>query len=105
MSLSTSHLGNATNYQLDFLAHICGADQRTVLGRVLRTIADMCNTDTDFLSPQLVKKKLSYRSACENEVWRIDAARELLSLRDQNLILPGFTSDEINQMLDYVCIT
>ena len=78
---------------------MCGADQRTVLGRVLRTIADMCNTDTDFLSPQLVKKKLSYRSACENEVWRIDAARELLSLCDQNSILPGLRVMKLTRCL------
>ena len=87
------------------MARICVGDQYTVLGRSIRTIADLCNTDIPSLSPHLVKKRVSYRTAEENEVWRISADKELLSLRDHHSSLPGFTREEIDEMLDYICIT
>ena len=91
-----------------FLARVTEKDQRTVLGRTLSKLLAVSGLDDhelDKLSVPLLKKKMVYREVPVEERWRIPACRELLDLRQKKLDLPGFSHDEIQVMMDYVCVT
>ena len=38
-------------------------------------------------------------------MWRINAARELSLLKSRNLQLEGFAPEEIEEMLEYICVS
>ena len=91
-----------------FLARIMEADQRTVLGRTLSkllALSGLRNQEFDRLSASLLKRKMVYQEVPTDEKWWVPACRELLELRQQKLDLPGFENDEIQEMLDYICVT
>ena len=91
-----------------FLARIMEADQRTVLGRTLSKLLALSgpgNQEFDRLSASLLKRKMVYQEVSTDEKWWVPACRELLELRQQKLDLPGFENDEIQEMLDYICVT
>ena len=46
-----------------------------------------------------------YAKAPSDEEWRIDVARELYAARKDNGIIPGFSIDEINVLLQHVCVS
>ena len=60
--------------------------------------------ETDHVSSKVVKKKVIYMNAHEDDAWRLHMGKELLKARDnKDIEIPGFDSDEINQRLSYVC--
>ena len=52
------------------------------------------------LSPAFVKKKMKYSDVPPNEQWRTGFLTELLS---DNLEIPGFTDDELEEMVSFLC--
>lgn len=46
---------------------------------------------------------LSYKPIPIGEEWRIDVVNELVGVRSQDAELPGFTSEDIKEMLNFVC--
>ena len=52
------------------------------------------------LSPAFVKKKMKYSDVPPHEHWRTGFLTELLS---DNLDIPGFTDDELEEMVSYLC--
>ena len=93
-------------FPVRFLARISEHDQRTVLGRVMSSISSMCNIDISSLTPRLVKEKVKFRVVPDNEEWRPNIARELFKMRDtESYEIPGFSTEEIEEMLRHVCIT
>ena len=87
-----------------FLARLYEADNRTVLGRTLATLCRLCSvTNLSSLTSQCVKNKLKYFEVPEPEEWRVDMVTELLRLRKEKLSLPEFSSEEIKNILDFVC--
>ena len=88
------------------LARLCSTDRRTVMGRTLETLCLECDVShITKLSANLIKSKLKYHRVPEEEKWKINVAAELLQLRNQRLSIPGFTIDEIKDMLVYTCIS
>ena len=81
-----------------FLASICIQDKRTVMGCVMSTIAFSCNTNIVSLTARMVKIKLKYSIVNEDDKWRVNLAKELLSIRNELTNLPGFTDDEIDHL-------
>ena len=47
--------------------------------------------------------KLAYFDVPEDQEWRKDIVLELLHLQEDDLSLPGFTSDDIKTMLKDIC--
>ena len=89
-------------FPVRFLARICERDHRTVLGNTLSHLKFLCNEpDLSMLNPSLVKRNLKYMLPPDNELWRIELARELITARNDNI--PGFTPAEIEDMLAFVC--
>ena len=52
------------------LARLYENDMRTVYGNNLRSIATLCGTDVDELSPRMVKENVKYR-IIPPYIWRI----------------------------------
>ena len=73
-----------------FLASLCIQDQHTVMGRVMSSIAFLCNTDVVSLTARMVKNKLKYSIVNEDDKWRVNLAKELLRIRDDLTNLLGF---------------
>ena len=90
-----------------FLIKLAEIDKRTVLGKTLDHIRTSCGltlNENQKLTPSLVKKSLKYKEIKEDEQWRIPVLKELIETRDGEQVIPGFTNNEINEMLDFLCI-
>ena len=61
--------------------------------------------EAEFLTSYNVKKSLIYFDTPEGEEWRAPLVRELISIRDGQLDLQGFTAEEIKTLLDNLCET
>ena len=85
------------------MARLFQEDQRTVLGRTLDALVNLCKTNLSLLTPNCIKKTLLYFPIPEDQEWRRQSVIELLQLRDKNLSLPGFTPQEVTTMLNFVC--
>ena len=49
--------------------------------------------------------KINFAEVPEDQMWRIDSARELSLLKSRNLHLEGFSPEEIEEMLEYICVS
>jgi hypothetical protein len=97
---------NTKKTPVRFLARIRENDQRTVLGRTLAALRLHCKVDENsMLSAMLVKKNLVYKNVPEDEAWRIPLSQELLKCREGVLEAPGFTSDELDDILRHSCVS
>ena len=95
---------SSSKVSVRFLARLIENDRRTVLGRSLYTLCRISNVQTnDFLTPQTVKNMVKYFEIPDSEEWRIDMMTELLQLRRDSLTIPGFSQEEIQCLLDFVC--
>ena len=91
-----------------FLARIAERDQRTVLGRTLSRLLEITGLSVenlDKLTASLVKKQMLYQPVSEENRWRIQACKELIAVRRENLRLDGFGQNEVEEMLDFLCVT
>ena len=75
-----------------------------MLRRFLLTISDLCGTDIAPLTANVVKKNVKYKEVSDHDKWRDNLAKNLLDIRNGAATLIGFTFDEIDHMLKYVCI-
>ena len=95
---------SSSKVSVRFLARLFENDGRTVLGKTLSTLRRYSNVQSnDSLTPQIVKNKVKYFEVPDSEEWRIDMLTELLQLRRDSLTRPGFSQDEIQCVLDFVC--
>ena len=73
------------------------------MGCTLSKISRECGLatwDSSNLSSTLVKNKMKYSAVPQPEEWRIGLLKDLLS---NQLEIPGFTDDEIGDMVSYIC--
>ena len=91
-----------------FLVRLSEGDKRTVLGKTLdhlRTACGLAHDETMKLTPSLIKRSLKYMELPEDEKWRVPLLKELIESKDdRQMTIPGFTTSEVDEMLDYVCI-
>ena len=90
-----------------FLARIAEKDKRTVLGKTLSSLKQLCGMrDEEDLTARIIKKKLKYMDIPPTETWRVSLCKELLSVQEgSQLMLPGFSKDECDELLEYACVT
>ena len=93
---------SSPKFCIRYLIKLAERDLQTSLGRTLHYVADRCNVVLDELTPSLVKRKLQYMEVPENEKWRVGFANELIKLRNSELELTGFLSEEIDKMLNNI---
>ena len=85
-----------------YLVNLVYNDRRTLTGRSVTNIAMDCHTERNDLDISAIKN-LSYFQPPPGEKWRIPLVRELLDIRDEEIVVPGFSIEDVQQMLDEVC--
>ena len=55
------------------------------------------------MNSNIVKPKMEYLKLPDKESWRIPSMKGLMSVNNQQLVVPGFDNNEINDMLYYAC--
>ena len=99
-------LVNSKKFPVRFLARLNEMDYRTVLGRTLNSIADQCGVQgLECLSATQVKKKCSYFLVPEAEQWRLPILQELLEIRSGNLLTENLNKNEVDVMIENICVT
>ena len=86
---------------------IAAVDQRTVIN-TLSYIRRQCgiNNEVQEIHPYQVKKNMHYMQVPEGEQWRVTMIQELLMIRKNvQSGLQEFSIDEVNDILDYLCIS
>ena len=80
-------------------------DTNSVTGKNLRKIMFCCdlNSISDLNCDSI--DKLVYTDVPNEEIWRINFLQELISTRQGELVVPGFTSEEISDIIDNICVT
>ena len=79
---------------------------RTTAGRTLRFLENQCNVRKGSwpeLTASKVKSKLVYASPKPGDEWTICLASNLLQIRMGNSDLDGFSNDEVENILHYIC--
>ena len=101
-----SSLRNSSKFPVRFLANLSENDLRTIHGKNLAEISRLCDHPVSSLTSKIVKEKLCYRVVPDNQEWRVKMCKEVKSIRDnRETSLPGFTDDEINQILQFLCVS
>ena len=101
-------LVNSKKFSVRFLARLNERDNRTVLGKTLKSLLDQCHlpgSKLEDLTASLVKKKCSYFNAPANELWRLPLLKELLKIRNGQLLLKDFDSKETNDLINHLCVS
>ena len=94
---------NSSKSAIKSLLSICRNDCNSITGKNLRNILLLCNKNSiSSLSGNDIDN-LTYNQVPEDESWRIDHLNELLNIRSNSLEVPGFTSDEITDIINIVC--
>ena len=52
-----------------------------------------------------MKKQVVYKGIPDSEKWRVAMCKELLSVRNGEMEIHGFSSDEESEMLRHLCIS
>ena len=80
-------------------------DVRTVLGKTMRNIANLCgnNIAVDQLTACIVKKKIRYAQVDQREEWRIGVLRDMMSMKCKDTSSCNLSLDETDEILKYVC--
>ena len=96
-----------SKFPVRFLAKLFESDLRTTHGKNIDEIRQQCGIDCESVEDirtKVVKKQLIYKPPPAEEFWRLDLCKELIDIRDSDdIIVPGFTDDEVTQMLSIVC--
>ena len=86
---------NSRKLPVRFLARLYERDNRTVLGRTLSRLLQLCNLedgDLSKLNSNLIKKKLCNKEVPAEESWRVHLGKELLQVcQGSEMVLTGFT--------------
>ena len=70
------------------------------MGQTFSKISKECGVDRSELTPRVIKDKMEYFPVPSQEVWRVGLLHELFS---DNMDIPGFNKDEIDDMVAYLC--
>ena len=98
-------LQNSDKPSIRLLSALYKTDLRTTYGKNLRKISQMCDMEIDELTSQNIKQNMKYFEVPQEEHWRPSFIRELLDVKDNKMLVEGFTADEINDLIDMVCIS
>ena len=92
-------------FEVRFLADIMMKNMRSVLGKSIVKIGELCREKGDIynISAKKVKDRVQYAPIPPAEVWRVSMVKELLNLRRSNMNPCGLTTDEMTALLEFAC--
>ena len=80
-------------------------DVRSTTGKNLRNILLLANKSCVDMLRKSDVQDISYHQAVETEKWRVDLINELIDTREGKLMFDGITDDEVNEMINHLCIS
>ena len=85
------------------LLELSKRDARTTTGRNLRML--MMISDKNLVDELHVDDidSMEYHSIPGNEAWRVGMLKELVSIRENETVVPGMTSEELTEIMNYIC--
>ena len=89
---------------LRLLAFLCEDDLRTTHGRNLHHLVNELECDKIDLSSSFIKQNMEFKAVPQNEQWRIPLLMNLLEIKKDIIELNGFQKEEIEAMIEDVCI-
>ena len=94
-------------FPVRFLASLSVNEMRTVPGRTLKKISDLCEHSSSIndLTAKIVKQKVAYMPIPETEVWRLGVIKDMRQVLDNDSHYGVISHDEANAILEYVCVT
>ena len=87
------------------LYNIFQYDASSLTGSNLRKIMLMCDKSSIKDVKVIDIDQLSYFKCPDNEVWRLSLINELVHIRSNPSELPGFTYNEVEDMLSFACVS
>ena len=86
------------------LLKVVELDTQSVTGRNLRNI--LIQTDVhDVRKLEASDYKVKYRTVPSNEEYRVEFIKELIDVNNNQLEVPGFDDDELEDILQYLCVS
>ena len=90
---------------LKHLYSISENNSNSITGRNLRKIMLLCNLNSISDINNDIIDKMEYSRTPEREKWRIGLIQELLNVRHGTMDIPGFSQENITEILDHVCVS
>ena len=87
------------------IANFFHCDQRTIYGKNLNKIAELCECPVESLTAVGVKQEMKYFKPPENEAWKCQVVKELLEVKEKTMTVEGFEDDEIEEIINFLCIS
>ena len=98
-------LSQMTSSRKGILRSLCNVvmnDCQSTTGRNLRRLQLLFNSGSFTELQRDVKTNRAYQEADVNDLWKIEAVKDLTNAMYDNTILPNFTRDEISDIRDHI---
>ena len=83
--------------------NLCQYNPNTITGSNLRKIMLLCKKPSVNQIESTDIDSLEYNPIPENEKWRVSVVKDMIEARTNEDFLPGFTQEEITDMLNFAC--
>ena len=100
-----SSLENSSKICIRLLINLLKFDQRSVTAKNLRNIADRCNKDLNIIDKCIVKNCMTFQEIPLEEEWRIPFLNELISAKNNKIVINGVDQAEIDDIINFICTT
>jgi len=87
------------------LINLLKFDQRSVTAKNLRNIADKCNKDLNIIDKRSVKNCMIFQEIPLEKEWRIPFLNELISAKNNKIVINGVDQAEIDDIINFKCTT
>ena len=98
-----NQIEKSTKYAPKQLLEIIKRDTRSVTGSNLRNIMLLTEKDTIEEINGSEIDKLKYHELNDEETWKVDMILELTDVKFKQATIEGFTDDELEEILEFVC--
>ena len=93
---------NSDNPNIRLLNLMQRNDMRSVYGR---NIANICRDAGVSMMEEVDVQNININQVPVNEVWRIPLLRDLMNDRDSNAVAGFLSKDDLNVMINYICVS
>ena len=94
-------MASSNKLSVKLLVNLAQNDMRTVMGRNLGSLQGELGVDE--LTPPYVKKHLRYFEAPPQHIWSAPCLKELLDVKSGKGTLKGFSNDDVNKLINFLC--
>ena len=96
---------DSNSFPVRFLAQICSADLRTILGRTIAQTARLLGKPNDIngICAKDVKKNIRYAELPSCEEWRIGVVKDIRNELDSRTSNIGLSQAEAMEILEFAC--